>query len=184
MSVETALVARFAGSDNKVGNGFAVLFLFLFVAFYAACIDNTAFVFCAEIFPTTYRAKGVSLGLFVYYLSSIAFLTPAATALKNIGWKFYLVFIVCSFVAFVFAYIYVPEVSSQQRRVGKLVLTMVRPLKCPSRKSMRYSEIQRLSSLPMRLPRRSKSSTRQLWKRMQLLHITIPRISKARLQRH
>jgi hypothetical protein len=115
MSIETALVATYAGSSNKVGSGFAVLFLFLFVAFYGSCVDNTAFVFCAEIFPTTYRAKGVALGLFTYYLSSIAFLTPAATALKNIGWKFYLVFVCCSFVAFIFAYIFVPEVSIPQK---------------------------------------------------------------------
>ena len=46
---------------------------------YGLCIDNTAFVYCAEIFPTMYRAKGMALGLFVYYAGSIAFLTPAAT---------------------------------------------------------------------------------------------------------
>jgi hypothetical protein len=110
MSVETAMVAQYAGTTNKAGNAVAVLFLFLFVTFYGLCIDNTAFVYCAEIFPTTYRAKGVALGLFVYYASSIAFLTPAATAMANIGWKFYLVFVCCSFVGFVLTYFFLPEV--------------------------------------------------------------------------
>lgn len=85
MTCETALVASFAGTDNKGGNAAAVFFLFAFVFMFGLCIDNTAFVYCAEIFPTMYRAKGVALGLFVYYAGSIAFLTPAATAIKNIG---------------------------------------------------------------------------------------------------
>lgn len=104
MACETALVSKYAGTDNKGGNAAAVFFLFLFVTMYVfssrartlwaltdsvtsygLAIDNTAFVYCAEIFPTMYRAKGMALGLFVYYVSSIAFLTPAATAMQNIG---------------------------------------------------------------------------------------------------
>ena len=111
MSIMTAMVALYAGTTNTAGNAIAILCLFVFVTFYGLCIDNTAFVYCAEIFPTTYRAKGVALGLFVYYASSIAFLTPAPTAMANIGWRFYLVFVSCSFVAAILTYFFVPEVS-------------------------------------------------------------------------
>ncbi|CAK7228951.1 hypothetical protein SCUCBS95973_007056 [Sporothrix curviconia] len=111
MSIETALVAKYASSENKGGNAAAVLFLFLFVAGYGVCVDSTAFVYCAEVYPTMYRAKGMALGLFVYYIGSIAFLTPAATAMSHIGWRFYLVFVVCSFVAFVLAYFFVVETA-------------------------------------------------------------------------
>jgi hypothetical protein len=78
-------VASFAGTDNKGGNAAAVFFLFAFVTMYGLCIDGTAYIYCAEIFPTMYRAKGMALGLFVYYSASIAYLTPAATAIKDIG---------------------------------------------------------------------------------------------------
>lgn len=88
MSIETALVAKYSSSDNKGGNAAAVLFLFLFVAGYGVCVDSTAFVYCAEVYPTMYRAKGMALGLFTYYIGSIAFLTPAATAIANIGCVF------------------------------------------------------------------------------------------------
>ncbi|OAL30531.1 hypothetical protein AYO20_08750 [Fonsecaea nubica] len=111
LSCETALVASFAGTDNKGGNAAAVFFLFAFVTMYGLCIDGTAYVYCAEVFPTMYRAKGMALGLFVYYAASIAYLTPAATAIENIGWKFYLVFISCSFVAVVLTYFFVPETA-------------------------------------------------------------------------
>ncbi|KAL1888450.1 hypothetical protein Sste5346_009567 [Sporothrix stenoceras] len=86
LSCETALVARYAGTENHGGNAAAVLFLFLFVTIYGSCIDGTAYVYCAEVFPTMYRAKGMALGLFTYYSASLAFLTPAATALNNIGY--------------------------------------------------------------------------------------------------
>ncbi|CAK7244215.1 MAG: hypothetical protein STHCBS139747_005750 [Sporothrix thermara] len=46
MSIEIALVAR-----------------------YGLCIDNTAFVYCAEVYPTLYRAKGMAMGLFTARLS-------------------------------------------------------------------------------------------------------------------
>jgi MFS family permease len=117
MACETALVATYAGTDNKGGNAAAVFFLFAFVTMYGLCIDNTAFVFTSEIFPTMYRAKGVALGLFVYYIGSIAFLTPTATAMQTIGWRFYLVFVCCSFVAFVMTYFFVPEVSFYDLRI-------------------------------------------------------------------
>jgi hypothetical protein len=41
----TAMVARFGGTSNKVGNGFGVLFLYLFVTFYASCIDAVSYVY-------------------------------------------------------------------------------------------------------------------------------------------
>jgi hypothetical protein len=33
------MVARFAGTDNKTGQGVAVFFLFSFVGFYGGCVD-------------------------------------------------------------------------------------------------------------------------------------------------
>lgn len=68
----TAMVAKYGGTTNKVGNGFGVLFLYLYVTFYASCIDAVTYVYCAEIFPTHMRAQGVSaaiIGLFAMTLS-------------------------------------------------------------------------------------------------------------------
>ncbi len=39
LSLFTAMVAQFADSTNKVGQGFAVFFLFAFVGFYGGSID-------------------------------------------------------------------------------------------------------------------------------------------------
>jgi hypothetical protein len=71
----TAMVAKFGGTNNKVGNGFGVLFLYLYVTFYDSCIDAVSYVYCAEIFPTHMRAQGVAasiMGLFAMTLSSFS----------------------------------------------------------------------------------------------------------------
>jgi hypothetical protein len=70
MIIETALVAHYGGvgNTNKVGSGFAVLFIFLFATFYGSGLDVSSYVYCCEIFPTNIRAKGVGVsvaGLFL-----------------------------------------------------------------------------------------------------------------------
>lgn len=39
LALFTAMVAKYGGSSNKVGEAFGVLFLFIFVTFYAGCLD-------------------------------------------------------------------------------------------------------------------------------------------------
>ena len=93
-----ALVADFAGSTNKVGQGFAVFLLFAFVTFYGSCVDVVSWIYCSEIFPTHARARGFSLSVAGFLASAILFTQPAPVAFTSIGWKYYLVFIIISFV--------------------------------------------------------------------------------------
>ena len=72
LSCEAAMLAQFGGTTNSVGLGFGVFFLFAFVTFYGSCVDAISYVYCAEIFPTSLRAEGVSfsiVGLFLMNLS-------------------------------------------------------------------------------------------------------------------
>jgi hypothetical protein len=72
VACEAAMVARYGGTSNAIGNGFGVLFLFLFVTFYGSCVDAITYVYCSELFPTNLRAQGVALsvmGLFAMTLS-------------------------------------------------------------------------------------------------------------------
>ena len=71
MAAETAMVATYSGTDNKAGNAAGVLFLFIFVSFYATCVDPISYVYCSEILPTQLCARGVALsvvGLFAMTL--------------------------------------------------------------------------------------------------------------------
>lgn len=65
------MLAQFTGTDNKIGNGFGVFFLYLFISCYALGVDAVSYVYCSEIFPTHARAQGVAAsvgGLFAMTL--------------------------------------------------------------------------------------------------------------------
>ena len=49
------------------------------------CVDAPSFVWAAEIFPTTLRAKGLSLAIFSYFVGTITFTAPAAVAFENMS---------------------------------------------------------------------------------------------------
>jgi MFS family permease len=109
LSCFTALVAEFAGTDNKVGQGFAVFFLFAFVTCYGSCVDVVSWIYCSEIFPTHARARGFSLSVAGFLATAIVFTQPAAVAFTNIGWRYYLVFIIISFVGAPVFWYFSPE---------------------------------------------------------------------------
>ena len=114
MSCYTAMVASFAGTPNKVGNAFGVFFMFLLAIPYAGCLDASSYVYCSEIFPTAIRAYGVGFsvsGLFLSNLGESLLANPcgnvdstdtlptvytqaAPTAFANIGWRYFMVFII------------------------------------------------------------------------------------------
>lgn len=61
---------------------------------FQATVDGGQFVYLGEIFPNHLRAKGISLGMAGLNVINIIWLQVAPTAFENIGWKFYLCFIV------------------------------------------------------------------------------------------
>ncbi|CRG88781.1 putative quinate permease [Talaromyces islandicus] len=93
MVLYTVMVTKYSGTDNKVGNGFGVLFLFMFVSIYATTIDATEYVYAAEIFPTHVRSMGMGISIFSQAVWTVLYTEVAPTAFSTIGWKYYLVFI-------------------------------------------------------------------------------------------
>jgi hypothetical protein len=126
LSVLTGLVAHFGTPDNtsEAGAIAAIVFMFLFITFYGSCVDASSYIYCAELFPTHVRAQGVGFSTSAVFLlntgkcrwgSEIAQLTikvynvAAGTAFRNIGWRFYLVFIIVPSCALPFIYLFFPE---------------------------------------------------------------------------
>jgi len=69
---------------------------------YVACyefMNNVQLGYLGELFPYHLRAKGVALGISGIALLNIVWLEAAPAALKNIGWKYYLCFIIPSSLA-------------------------------------------------------------------------------------
>ena len=96
--IATALLAEFppgASNNNSAAWGFIVITWIYNFSFSATC-GPLSWVIPAEIFDTRTRSKGVSIGVMVSFAfnTMIGQVTPIAIA--SIGWRFYLVFVVCN----------------------------------------------------------------------------------------
>ncbi|KAH7256032.1 general substrate transporter [Fusarium tricinctum] len=111
ISCESAMVARFAGTDNAIGNGFGVLFLFLFITFFAGGMDASCYVYLSEIFPTWMRAQGVSFSVAGLFTTTLLYTGSASIAFSEIRWKYYLVFIFASLVGAGVIWYFFPETN-------------------------------------------------------------------------
>lgn len=107
LSIETALVAEFLGSGNEAALRAAVALLFLFLFTFNLFLEGPQWYYSSEIFPTHLRAKGITISVVGVCVVDILWLMIAPTAISNIGWKYYLVFIsisVCSAAVVYFLY--------------------------------------------------------------------------------
>lgn len=74
------------------------------------CASGTmSWIIPAEIFNTTTRTKGVSIATMVSFAFNTLIGQVTPLALKAIGWKYYIVFIVCDIGNAVFFYFFLPE---------------------------------------------------------------------------
>lgn len=111
--VSLALVSRafFLGDFS----GYAVmLYLVLFIAFFAFSQGAVIWVFFAEIFPTPVRASGQALGSFIHWIMAalVAFAFPALTQIAGTGTTF-LLFAGAMMLQLIFVWKMMPETAGK-----------------------------------------------------------------------
>ncbi|KAF5244796.1 hypothetical protein FANTH_7620 [Fusarium anthophilum] len=107
---EAAIVAVAAeNKNNHTINAAGVFFLFVFVTFYATCIYAISYIYCTEIFPTSIRAKGVSYSVIGLFIMTLIYTQPAPIAFSQVGWKYYLVFVIVPLLGAPVVYFMFPE---------------------------------------------------------------------------
>jgi sugar porter (SP) family MFS transporter len=89
--VEAAMIGRFIEGcgESIAGQKVAIVAVMFFVFFYGVFIDAASFIYSAEILPTNIRSSGVAMATTTYFISCITFVTPGATAIANIGYKYF-----------------------------------------------------------------------------------------------
>ena len=117
--LETAMVAEFVvgpqalAPAHEAGQKVAVFAIFFFVFAYGFFIDTASFVYSSEIYPTNIRSRGVAMATATYFLGCILYVTPGATALATISWRYYLIFVVITFLTIFVIYFLYPETKGK-----------------------------------------------------------------------
>ncbi|KAL2858964.1 general substrate transporter [Aspergillus pseudodeflectus] len=109
-TVGAALMSIYPPESTNTSAHWAFIVCSTWVFNFCFCASGTmSWIIPAEIFNTATRAKGISLATMVSFAfnTMIAEVTPIA--LEKIGWRYYLLFIVCDFTNALFFYLFLPE---------------------------------------------------------------------------
>lgn len=107
--VEAAVQKNYLGTDNKSGLAAAVAMTYVYVFFYVLFLDGPMFFYIGEIWPSQVRAQGFTIGITAMCLSNLCWSAGAPTAFANIGWKYYIFFIVQAAIGGVASLVWFPN---------------------------------------------------------------------------
>ena len=109
------MIAQFVETahPNVTGQKVAIAMIFIFVFFYGLFIDAASFIYSSEIYPTNIRSRGVAMATATYFIGCITYVTPGATAIATIGWRYFLVFVCLTAVTVMVVYFWYPETKGK-----------------------------------------------------------------------
>ena len=99
----------YTGSTNEAGKAAAVAFIFVHSLLYSMFMFGTVWVYLSEIFPTKLRAQGLAICTFWGQVMGIILQQVGLQIYDDIGYLFYVVFIVCTAVAGFVYFFYLPD---------------------------------------------------------------------------
>lgn len=108
-AIVMAFVAVYGGGPNVVANSFGIFFLLMFGIIFSISWNSGCPVYCTEIFPTQIRATGGAIATFWSFIIQIILAQASPTALNNVGWRYYIFFMVMNLVTALGVYFFVPE---------------------------------------------------------------------------
>lgn len=116
------------------GAGKAVIALsYIFVGVYGWTWAPAAWIYCSEVFPLKYRAKGVGLSASTNWLFNFALAYFVAPAFTNIQWRTYIIFGVFCFAMTFHVFFTYPETAGKSlEEVDYLFNSKVHPWRSPS----------------------------------------------------
>ncbi|CAK1366865.1 Low-affinity glucose transporter HXT3 [Cercospora beticola] len=100
---------QFQNTDNRVGKGFAVLGIYLFVVWYYGMLNSTTWLYGAEVLPMALRSKVMGLAAASHFIVNVGVTEAGPSAFANIHENYYYVFVACTLFFLIIAYFYFPE---------------------------------------------------------------------------
>jgi MFS family permease len=80
------------------------------VSFSYSC-GSLSWIIPAEIFDTKTRSKGVSIGVMVSFAFNTMIGQVTSPAINSIGWRYFLLFVICNFVNAIWFWALLPETA-------------------------------------------------------------------------
>jgi sugar porter (SP) family MFS transporter len=111
MCVVLVLEAVCVAIDNTSSSIAAVFFVFLFEGFFTWGWMGTVWVYPPEVLPLKIRAKGAALAAAADFLGNFLVVEITPPALKNIGWRTYVIFAVLNIANAAIVWLFYPETA-------------------------------------------------------------------------
>jgi hypothetical protein len=130
-----ALSAFYGHADTENINGAraAIAMIFLYSCGYAVFFNATIWVVPSEILPFTLRATGMGLAVFCKSVSAIVLSQITPTALQNVAWRYYSLFIATNLAAALVYFFLLPETSGKTLEEIAEVFGDPSPTNCASK---------------------------------------------------
>ncbi|KAL5084641.1 hypothetical protein Trisim1_011548 [Trichoderma cf. simile WF8] len=104
---------KFQNTDNRVGKGFAILGIFLFVVCYYSLINSTTWLYGSEVLPMTIRSRVMGVAATAHYVVNVGITEAGPSAFATIHQNYYYVFVGCCTVYWFIIYFYYPETNQK-----------------------------------------------------------------------
>lgn len=113
LAILMPLSKLYTGSTNVIGKATAVSFTFLHSFVYSIFMFGTVWVYLSEIFPTKYRAQGTAICTFWGQVMGTILQQFGLQIYDDIGYLFYIDFIVCTAIAGLVYFFLLPETKGR-----------------------------------------------------------------------
>ncbi|KAN0112839.1 MFS sugar transporter-like protein [Hyaloscypha variabilis] len=112
--IACVLIAKFppGSTNNHAASWGFIICTWLYNFSFSATCGPLSWVIPAEIFDTRTRAKGVSIATMVSFAFNTLIGQVTGTAMTNIGYRYYYLFIICNFTNALFFYLFLPETKN------------------------------------------------------------------------
>ncbi|KAL3291106.1 Major facilitator superfamily domain general substrate transporter [Colletotrichum asianum] len=108
--IYTAVMQRqFQETDNRVGKGFTIRGIYMFVTAYYGLINSATWLYSAEVLPLALRAKVMGLACACHFIVNIGVTQAGPSAFSTIHENYYYVFVGCTAFFTVIAYFFFEE---------------------------------------------------------------------------
>lgn len=114
--IVTAAIAEFPTASPSLQNSLGWVFItinWLYQISFSFTCGPLSWIIPAEVFDTKTRSKGVSIGVMTSFAFNtlIGQITPIA--MKSVGWRYFLTFVICNFTNAIFFWATLPETAKR-----------------------------------------------------------------------